>query len=496
MAKIPQTILDLCPKLKGLRRIHQGKVRDSYVLPDHPGLMLVVATDRISVFDHVLNGLIPNKGVVLTLLNHFWCGFLANLCPSDFVACGSRVDEFLPQHLRGDPLLQMRSTVVRRYAPPTVEDVVRAYLTGSAFKDYGKDRMVYGNFLPEGLTDGCRLPYPLYTPTSKAETGHDMPLTPDEVGAMFGSRRERLALQAMAMAGDYARKHGLILADTKFEFTRDDNGGFVLADERLTPDSSRFWDLGEWKKAQEKDGLPPSLDKQRVRDYMKKFEVDKLDPEKPADVERVHAIALPDDMTRDTELVYRYIMYRLTGMSLERYVRKVLGVDVDVPKRNILVVVGSKSDMPQLKLGLLYLKECGNAPSSVDVISCHRNPLDLEALALSPRVDVIIACAGMAAALPGVLKASLCANKHHRIPVIGVAMKGQNEPANMAAKLSIEELPGQPVELDQKGNAYFGAEGFRQACQVAVEAEFRVRSFETKPAIIGFDTHELLASEG
>jgi phosphoribosylaminoimidazole-succinocarboxamide synthase len=466
---------------------HRGKVRDSYDLPGHPDKMLVVASDRCSIFDFVLPITIPRKGEILTALNHFWTtGLLRAICETDFVAGGAAIDSYLPEPLRNDPTLQKRATVVRILPAPDVEDIVRFVLTGSGLSSYEKTREICGHRLPAGLTNGDFLPYPLYTPTTKAAVGHDEHVTADSVVVKYGHRRERLALQAAGAIASYAAQRGIIMADTKFEFSLDASGKLVLADEKGTPDSSRFVDKAAWQKARAKGQFPPSLDKQYVRELGKAFGIDKLNPEVEADITYVDSLIFPRTAAVMTTRIYRYVFWRLTGMPIEQYQKEKMGIALKEPKRNIQVLVGSESDLTQIQGGLDWL--ANHTRYSASVISCHRNLEELRAFAkdLGSEGDgtdyVIIAGAGLAAALPGIIKSELCRVGRSDIPVIGVAFKGKTEREDLAAILSIECLPGQPVELDRNGNVYFGHEGFLEACKAAIGHEFMPKSMEPKPA--------------
>lgn len=479
MAKIPKQVSDKIGLLSGLFLRGVGKVRDSYDLPNNK--MLVIASDRCSIFDFVLNTLIPFKGQVLTALNYFWVTeVIKQVCENDMVACGADVDQYLPSEHRGNPDLQSRSTVVNIFSAPEVEDIVRLVLTGSGLQSYLKNGMVCGHKLPEGLKDGSLLPYPIYTPTTKAVEGHDLHITADSVVEKVGFRRERLALQIACLIAEYAARRGIRLADTKFEFS-----GYVLVDEKGTPDSSRFVDEKAWRKASAAGKFPASLDKQYVREWGKKLGIDKRDPEKPEDVDWVHAQVVPDDVIEMTSCIYRYIFWRLTGMKLEKFQREKMGINVRDRIPRIDMVFGSKSDLPQTDKGMRFLKVGINAPVRQSIISCHRNPKELDTFAATCDADIVFAGAGEAAALPGVLKALLCKYGKGHIPVIGVAFKGKDWKADLAARLSIENLPGQPVELDENGNAYFGPEGFEAACIAAINNEFLPKMNEAKPAELG-----------
>lgn len=486
MAHIPEALLNRQPVLKGLELICRGKVRDSYRLPGHPDKMLVVASDRVSIFDLVLNATIPLKGWILTAMNEFWTKQVSSICKTDLVACGRAVDEYLPDELRNRLDLQSRASVVRRFSSPPVEDIVRIHLTGSGWQSYRKDQTVCGHKLPAGLKDGDRLPFPIYTPTTKADMGHDEHLNVDQVVEAHGFWRERLAIQLAMLASAFARSRGIILADTKFEMIDQ-----VLIDERLTPDSSRFWDLREWQKAMAKGKTPPPFDKQHVRNWGLEHEINMRDPKDPEHRAFVHGLVVPEDIISQTTRLYRFIFWRLTGERIENYLRYNLGVEVGLAKRRVHILVGSKSDLPQIERGFHSL--ASRADVVVSGVSCHRNPLELMKFCQQEVRcdDIVIVGAGKAAALPGMCKAFLCQFGLPMVPVIGVAFKGESADDNQAAILSIENLPGQPVELDQDGHAYFGPEGFVDACGAAVAYEFLPRQIEAKPADFNISVEEL-----
>ena len=498
MPHIPVSILGKRLLIDGLTLRHQGKVRDSYDLPGFPGLMLVVASDCCSIFDFVLPTLVPLKGEVLTAMNHFWrTKVIKGMCPTDFVAAGADIDAYLPEHLRGDIELQKRATVVRIVSAPDFEDIVRFYLTGNGWTSYRETGKAFEYALPSGLIDGSLLPFALYTPTTKADKGHDESVSADFVAAKHGPRRERLALQLAALVAAYAKTRGIILADTKFEFSADggQNGDrLTLVDEVATPDSSRFWDENGWKKAHAKGALPPSSDKQHVRNWGKENHVErdatgrKRQPENAEDLAYIDGLSIPGDVIEATTRLYRYIFWRLTGMKLETYQRDVMGIKVETPKPRISILVGSESDLGQIRTSCDML--AGFADIHLSVVSCHRNPTDLRMLVREPKTglacsNIIIAGAGMAAALPGIVKSDLCEFGFSNIPVIGVAFKGSTPEDDLAAKLSIKCLPGKPVELDPNGEAYFGPEGFLAACKAALDDEFLPKTIVAKPAKIG-----------
>lgn len=485
MAHIPKSILEQCPVIPGLYLRNRGKVRDSYSLPACGDKMLVVASNRISVFDFVLNALIPLKGEILTAMNHFWISLIGEICQTDFIATGGGIVRFLPDQLKDDIELQKSATVVYLLAPPEVEDVVRLYLTGSGWESYRRTGKLFEHPLPKGLIDGSKLPYPVYTPTTKAQEGHDLPMTADEVAKKYGPGRERMSLFVAGLLSSYAEMCGIILADTKFEFSG------LLADEKGTPDSSRFWDIREWKKAHAAGKLPPSLDKQFVREIAKKLLIDKnaegrkREPTDPADLDYVDGQTLPEDAIRKTTAVYRYIFWRLTGKTIERYQQESMFIyGAKAPRRRIEIILGSENDRAQAEAGYNAIKNFADV--SLSFVSCHRNPEELGAFLTErhPRTDAFVAGAGKLAALAGDVKSRLCKMGRSDIPVIGVAVQGKTDKANQAAILSMEELPEQPVELDPNGNAYFGELGFVKACLSAVNDEFLPKGYSHKPAQI------------
>lgn len=278
MAHIPKWVLDKQPVIEGLNLLNRGKVRDTYSIPgQHTDKLLVVASDRISAFDFVLRAEIEHKGAILTALNHFWVKFhLKKQFDTDLVACGDGIDDFLLPPHQDDIELQKRSTVVMKLVSPDIEDIVRFHLTGSGYKDYKASGAVCGHRLPLGLIDGSRLPVPLYTPSTKAKVGHDVNISAYDVVEKYGYRRANTALMVSGIMAEHARKCGIIMPDTKLEIFDD-----TIIDEKGTPDCCRFWDYKAWEKAHAKGKLPPSLDKQFVREECKRLGIDKLDPKLP-----------------------------------------------------------------------------------------------------------------------------------------------------------------------------------------------------------------------
>jgi phosphoribosylaminoimidazole-succinocarboxamide synthase len=243
------------PDLDGLRHVHSGKVRDLYEYPD--GQLLMVASDRISAYDYVLQPEIPDKGRILTQMSLWWFGQLGDIAPSHVLSTD------VPAGLEG------RAIVCEPLSMVKVECVARGYLAGSGWSQYQATGAICGVSLPEGLIEGSRLPTPVFTPTTKAELGqHDEPMTYAEVAGLVGEdlarRLREITLKVYERGEERARRRGIILADTKAEIGLRPDGTLVLADEILTPDSSRFWPLAKWR-----PGRPqPSYDKQFVRDWL------------------------------------------------------------------------------------------------------------------------------------------------------------------------------------------------------------------------------------
>jgi len=280
----------------------RGKVRDLYAVDD---ALLLVATDRISAFDHVLATGIPGKGKILTQISLFWFELLKDVVPNHIITAD--VAEFPAVLQPYADQLEGRSMLCKRAAMFPVECVVRGYLTGSGWKEYKASQTVCGIPLPAGLLDGSRLPEPLFTPSTKAEGGaHDENIsfaaTEALVGAADAAELSRLTLATYKKAAEHAESCGLILADTKFEFGRTEQG-IILADEVLTPDSSRFWEGSSWKPG----GAQPSFDKQFVRDYLESIHWNKQAP----------APSLPGEVVERTQSKYLDAFRRLTGLDLQ-----------------------------------------------------------------------------------------------------------------------------------------------------------------------------------
>ena len=287
--------------LPALRRFRTGKVRDVYEVGDQ---LLLVATDRISAFDYVLGSGIPDKGKVLTQLSAFWFQSLADVVPNHFITVDPQ--RFPPAAHPYLDTLAGRTMLTRKTRPIEIECVARGYLSGSGWKEYRERGTVCGIALPPGLGESDRLPEPIFTPATKAESGHDVNIDADEATRRLGGRAlfERLrdtTLELYARASAHAERCGIILADTKFEFGFDGNR-LLLIDEALTPDSSRFWPADRYAPG----GPQPSFDKQFVRDYLEAIQWNKQPP----------VPTLPDDVVARTRDKYLDAFRRLTGRPL------------------------------------------------------------------------------------------------------------------------------------------------------------------------------------
>ncbi len=288
-------------QLKGLERIHEGKVRDIYAIDAHT--MLIVTSDRLSAFDVVLPDPIPDKGFVLNSISNFWFGQTRALVPNHLTGRD-------PLALAADEaeraLLAGRSVVVRRLKALPIEAVVRGYLIGSGWKDYLASGRLCGIALPPGLKQAQQLPQPIFTPAYKAAAGAhdeniDFTAVTKLVGAELAERVRAAALALYGFAAAHARARGIIVADTKFEFGVDDAGTLTLMDEVVTPDSSRFWPADTYRVGVS----PPSFDKQYVRDYLETLDWDKKAP----------GPKLPAEVIRRTSEKYREALARLTGAA-------------------------------------------------------------------------------------------------------------------------------------------------------------------------------------
>ena len=291
--------------LPGIKKVRSGKVREVFDLGDS---FLLVASDRISAFDVIMPNGIPRKGEVLTQISHFWFEKFSALVPNHLLR---RANEPLGvPALAGLPAaqpadLQRRSMIVKKAKPLAIECIVRGYLSGSGWKEYKKSQTVCGIQLPAGLTESAELPEPIFTPSTKAEAGHDENISFEEVckivGTDLATQARDLSLMIYQAGRDYARQRGIIIADTKFEFGLFE-GKLILIDEVLTPDSSRFWPADQYAPGRGQ----PSFDKQFVRDYLETLAWDKTPP----------GPKLPDDVVAKTSAKYLEAYEKLTGKKL------------------------------------------------------------------------------------------------------------------------------------------------------------------------------------
>ena len=288
-------------EIPGLRLLHRGKVRDVYKVD--ADRLLLVATDRISAFDCVIPTPIENKGAILTALSTFWFGKLGKITRNHLIS--SNLNE-MPSPIRSHEELRGRSTLVKRTEVFPVECVVRGYLEGSGWKDYQATGTVCGHKLPPGLKQCDRLLDPIFTPATKAATGHDENITQLEFAKIVGhdtaARLKSLTLAIYKFASEYALTRGIIIADTKFEFGLDRTGNIILIDEVLTPDSSRFWEAGLF----EPGHAQASFDKQFVREYLETLDWDKRPPAPP----------LPPEIAAATTARYLQALELLSGKGL------------------------------------------------------------------------------------------------------------------------------------------------------------------------------------
>ena len=291
------------PDVHSLPLLYRGKVRDLYTIDEHH--MLMVASDRLSAFDVILPTAIPGKGAVLTAVSRFWFERTRAIIPNHLDLAGKTLEQALP-----DPLARARvadrAVVARRLRGLPVEAIVRGYLIGSGWKDYQSSGAVCGIALPAGLRLAERLPEPIFTPSTKAALGsHDENVSFAQIAARIGPQRaeqvREVSLRLYREAAEYALERGIIIADTKFEFGLDEQDRLVLMDEVLTPDSSRFWPVDEYR-----PGInPPSFDKQFVRDYLETLDWNKQAP----------GPELPAEIVARTVAKYREALQRLTGSA-------------------------------------------------------------------------------------------------------------------------------------------------------------------------------------
>eukprot|EP00123_Amoebidium_parasiticum_P009133 comp19268_c1_seq1/m.22082 comp19268_c1_seq1/g.22082 ORF comp19268_c1_seq1/g.22082 comp19268_c1_seq1/m.22082 type:complete len:296 (-) comp19268_c1_seq1:37-924(-) len=288
--------------LPDLKLVARGKVRDVYEV-DEDSLLFVVS-DRLSAFDVVMNNGIPDKGKVLNQISLFWFNLFKDICPNHVIT--DKVEEMPEKVQKYADQLRGRSQLVKKLKMLPVEVIVRGYITGSGWKEYQSKGTVCDIKLPEGLQNCSKLPQPLYTPSTKADEGHDENIHPDKAAAIIGKelndKMSALAIKLYETAAEYAATRGIIIADTKFEFGLDENGTLVLGDEALTPDSSRFWPADEYAPGKNQN----SYDKQYVRDWLESINFDKT-----------HPVTLPADVVERTLEKYVEAFKVLTGADLQ-----------------------------------------------------------------------------------------------------------------------------------------------------------------------------------
>ena len=296
MARVGLSSIDL----KGTKKFRSGKVRDIYDLGDS---LLFVASDRISAYDYILPNPIPDKGKVLNLLSLFWFDYLKDIVKNHVIT--ANVEDYPEEFKKHRDILKNRSMIVRKVKIVPIECVVRGYLAGSGWKEYQESKTVCGIRLPDGLIQASKLPKAIFTPATKEEEGHDINITEEKMKEIIGRETAekiiKISITAYTRAADYAAQRGIILCDTKFEFGLLD-GEIILADEVLTPDSSRFWAADEYKPGTS----PKSFDKQFVRDYLIGINWNKQPP----------APALPPEVVEKTTEKYLEAYERLTGSRL------------------------------------------------------------------------------------------------------------------------------------------------------------------------------------
>lgn len=293
---MPEHVI-LKTELGSLKFLRRGKVRDIYDLGRE---LLIISTDRVSAFDVVLPNGIPEKGRILTAMSVYWFNVMKDIIPNHLIA--SEIKNF-PENLKQySYVIEGRSMLVKKAKPLPVECIVRGYLSGSGWKEYKEKKCVCGINLPPGLLEGSKLPEPIFTPSTKADAGHDENITFEEMSKLvdptLAQELKEKSLAIYKKARDIAKAKGIIIADTKFEFGMDQNNKLILIDEVLTPDSSRFWPLEDYKPGFMKD---VSLDKQYIRDYLISIKWDKNPP----------APSLPEDVVAKTTERYKEALRRL-----------------------------------------------------------------------------------------------------------------------------------------------------------------------------------------
>ena len=283
-----------------MKKLSSGKVREIYEIDDDK--LLLVVSDRISAFDYILPSLVPDKGKVLNKMSEFWFNFVSDIIPNHIIS--TNIKDF-PEEFQ-TPEFEGRSMLVKKLKMIPVECIVRGYITGSGWKSYKQDGKVCGIVLPEGLQESEKLPKPIFTPTTKASEGHDENISFDEVCNLIGedlaTKLRDKTIEIYEKCANYARTKGVIIADTKFEFGIDENGNLILADEVLTPDSSRFWPSDDYEVGRGQK----SFDKQYMRDWITSTG---YNPES--------GIPIPDDVIQTTSRKYKEAYKLITGKDFE-----------------------------------------------------------------------------------------------------------------------------------------------------------------------------------
>ncbi|NTW15622.1 MAG: hypothetical protein HGA38_04645 [Candidatus Moranbacteria bacterium] len=321
----------------GLPHVGSGKTGELFENPRYPDYLLMYRTDRVSIFDFVLPTPVPGKGSVLTAMPILWLLYggisdvLKKFDGHHIAQFGSVVDDFLPNALHSDREIQTRTLVIRRFQKPQIESIVRGFLTGSGFDSYDRTGAVCGHNLPSGLHDGSRLPFPIYTPTTKADSGHDEHVDYLTTRKRYGIEPENLSIKLFEAASRYAETRNLLIADAKFELS-----GSTLIDEFLTPDTMRIWKTSDWKAAQTKNPpkAPGGYDKQYLREWGKSVStpfrddsglpivgVHRLDPENPEHIEFVSSLLVPEKVIAKTSDLYHELPELLFGISLDTFWR-------------------------------------------------------------------------------------------------------------------------------------------------------------------------------
>jgi phosphoribosylaminoimidazole-succinocarboxamide synthase len=458
-------------QLTSLPLLHKGKVRDNYAVGQDK--MLIVATDRLSAFDVIMNEPIPEKGAVLTQMAQFWFDRLAHIVPNhltgiapDSVVCADEVAQ-----VRG------RSMVVKRLKPLPIEAVVRGYIIGSGWKDYQATGSVCGIELPKGLKLAEKLPEPIFTPASKAAVGeHDENISFDTLVATIGETLAKqikdVSIRLYQEAAEYAATRGIIIADTKFEFGLDEHNQLTLMDEVLTADSSRYWPADQYQVGVS----PPSYDKQFVRDYLEALQDW---PKKPP------APAVPEAVIQQTADKYRRAYEVITGKS---WASATNAISHACDKPVVGVVMGSSSDWDVMKHAVAVLQQF-DIPYEAQVVSAHRMPDEMFNYAEQARqrgLKVIIAGAGGAAHLPGMISAKTI------LPVLGVPvpskyLKGED------SLLSIVQMPkGIPVltlAIGEAGAANAGLSAVAILATTDAELATKLQQFRTSQSDVARNVH-------